>query len=221
MRGAWGAGALLAAALLGCGGDPATKVCEPGATLACTCEDGRAGAAVCAADRTTFEACVCGQGAASGSGGAGSSSSSMGGGACSQDLSNLGQGDFEVHLELATTQAGQVAVVNQRHVCAQGMFWDLRLYDGRLGMETDDPDHPYVLLESQRTVNDGQPHAIRVARANLQLEIEIDGATDASTSSETAFAALPPLAEGADVCASTDGTVDFAGTLTDVCVARP
>jgi hypothetical protein len=50
--------ALFALALAACGA-PAPPVCTPGASLACTCVDGRAGAQVCSADGAALGACVC------------------------------------------------------------------------------------------------------------------------------------------------------------------
>lgn len=49
----------LALVAIGCSSPPTTAVCAPGATMACVCTDGRAGAQSCNPDGSGFDACVC------------------------------------------------------------------------------------------------------------------------------------------------------------------
>src|SRR5258706_9335725 len=82
---------------------------------------------------------------------------------CTGDLSNVGNGDFHVSFMLTTNQAGIVALASQRGICMHGRFWDVHLVNGAISPETDDGVR-YTSFNSTRTVNDGKPHAIVVAR---------------------------------------------------------
>jgi hypothetical protein len=146
-------------------------------------------------------------------------------GPCITDLSGIGTGDFRIAFSLSTTQTGQVALLNQRNVCFFGMFWDLRLYNGVLDVQTDDGTN---FVEFKTTVpplvNDGNLHAVVVHRVAQIITVTIDGALAGTSTAQTSFGSLPPFQTGHDPCQSgpmKDGTVGFAGTLENVCITAP
>jgi len=71
--------AALFLAFTGCGGSSggSSKVCAPGASVSCTCTDGRTGAQTCQASGEGYGECTCAPG--SGGGGTGASAGSSGG----------------------------------------------------------------------------------------------------------------------------------------------
>jgi hypothetical protein len=147
-------------------------------------------------------------------------------GPCITDLSGIGTGDFHIAFSMATTQTGQVALLNQRNVCFFGLFWDLRIYSGTLDVQTDDSANNFV--EFQTTVppllNDGNLHAVVVHRAAQVITVTIDGTPAGTSSDVSSFASLPALQTGHDPCETgpmKDGTVSFAGTLKNVCITAP
>ncbi len=210
---------LLALTVISCGESTPAAVCLSGAEVACRCDDGALGAATCSADGSGFEACSCnGQ---PGSGGASSSSSaSSGSGGCSNDLSNTGTNDFHFTVDLSTTQTALVSVANQRSVCEQSPFWEIRLNSGNVMVDTDDGTTLVELIGTIPVV-DGNQHALAVSRVAEVLTIEVDGMTAGTVSCPTPFAALPPIPMGTDVCSTVDGTQPFSGTLGTVCVKSP
>lgn len=150
---------------------------------------------------------------------------------CTEDLSNIGTGDFHVSLTLTTSQQGLVAVVNQRSACGGGMYWDVRIESGHMVVETDDgvfePDgavkeDPRTTLTSNVTANDGDPHCIRIDRVAEVLSIRVDGVLTGSASSVSSFQVLAPLAMGTDPCEGTvDMTMALTGTISGLCVGGP
>jgi hypothetical protein len=120
------------------------------------------------------------------------------------DLSGVGTGDFQISFVVDTAQTGWVALLNQRGICNHGVFWDARMSDGRVQMETDDGTN-YTSLLSPKVVNDGVEHSILITRVNGTLSIIIDGAVTASAASAASFTSLPPLATGTDVCVGLGG----------------
>lgn len=141
---------------------------------------------------------------------------------CTGDLSNLGTGDFHVNFTITTAQGnGEVAVISQRDVCSNGMFWDVRMGNGQLGVETDDGQGDYTAISGTTVVNDGQPHQVKIARVSGTISFTIDGAAAGSTTSPASFSALPALVSGTDICVGQDSTVVFVGTLANVCVGSP
>jgi hypothetical protein len=141
---------------------------------------------------------------------------------CTGNLSNVGTADFHVSLTVTTTQAGLVALVNQRATCAPSVFWDIRMQDGLLFVEVDDVTHYTALSEAGTSINDGVSHAVRVERAASVVTAYVDGVEMSASPAPEALGALPPLASGTDVCVtSSDGTAAFIGTITNVCVGSP
>jgi hypothetical protein len=137
---------------------------------------------------------------------------------CVEDLSSISTGSFHVSFTVQTTQAGSVALVNQRGTCDLQPYWDVRLENGNVQAETDDGGTFYHVTTSGTLVNDGQPHAILVERVQGTLSIFIDGVQSASTSSLSGFAKLPPFEVGLDPCDNVDGTVALVGSLTNLCL---
>jgi hypothetical protein len=145
------------------------------------------------------------------------------GGACPQDLSNIGMGDFRVEFAITTAQTQFAALVNQRAVCSHGGFWDVRMTSGGLfAVETDDGTSYTPLTTTGPRVNDGLSHDVRVQRVAGMLTVYLDGTPTGSASSPASFGQLAPLRTGTDVCTPTiDGTMTLAGTITDLCVTSP
>ena len=141
--------------------------------------------------------------------------------ACSgRDLSNVGAGDFVVSFTLQTVQKDQViALVNQRLLCGNGVFWDVRLVSGLVYLEIADIEHGLTFLMSQgQTLFDGKPHAIVVSRNSGTARIDVDGAPSGSIATPQSMTQLPPLKVGTDVCLGVNGTVALQGSLTSLCV---
>lgn len=112
-------------------------------------------------------------------------------------------------------------MVNQRTACMHGMFWDVRLDDGPLAIESDDGTN-YATFASTVSVNDGNTHNVVFTRIAGTLTVNVDGTPSGSVTSLSSFASLAPLAVGTDTCiAFGDGTVAFSGTLGNVCVTSP
>ncbi len=143
--------------------------------------------------------------------------------ACTGDLSNVGTGDFHISATITTVQGGRVALANQRSACNFGVFWDIRIQNGLLFIETDDNVHYTNLVSTGKTVNDGQPHDLLVKRAAGTLTAYVDGVASGSLSSAASLASLPPLVSRMDPCIGNpnDATVTFVGTIANLCVARP
>src|SRR5258708_3656142 len=143
---------------------------------------------------------------------------------CVGDLSNIGTRDFRISFSLTTSQGSEGALVNQRSTCSFGMFWDIRLLNGALFIETDDGQNYMQLTTSGRVVNDGQAHAVLVRRTSASVTVQIDGAAAGTGVSQASFARLPPVVSGMDPCQvglMKDNTAAFKGTLTNLCVSAP
>jgi hypothetical protein len=142
---------------------------------------------------------------------------------CTQDLSNIGTGDFRIAFTINSTQTGPVALMSQRDICNRGVFWDVRMYDGSATLELDDnvtyPDTQS--LGTNAVLNDGITHTVVFARASGTVTVTVDGAPDNSLADMTNFTALPALQQGTDVCSCCDGTQDLVGTLAGICVGAP
>ncbi len=155
--------------------------------------------------------------------------------ACINDLSNIKTADFHVSFRLTTSQAGWVALANQRSVCKLGAFWEIRVCSpghddcpvaGGLMVETggSNASSQYNSLYSTTALADGQPHEITVARVAGALKITIDGRASGSGESKASFGALPPLLVGTDACIGYTGdpTVALAaGSLSNLCITSP
>jgi hypothetical protein len=149
------------------------------------------------------------------------------GGACTQDLSNIGLGDFRIAFTIQTSATVGSAVVNQRGNCAAGIYWDVRMQaNGALAIETDNNTlRPagYTILGGTIPINDGATHGVVITRTGGLLAIRVDGVLDPTDAGATSTATFDttlgaPLRIGTDVCDGIDGTVALSGTVTSVCV---
>ncbi len=161
---------------------------------------------------------------------------------CSNDLSNVGTGDFSISFKVQTAlgDAGapaMVALLDQRASCGSGggAYWSLRMQNGELYVETMAPAdggtaYTHAYSAGPRLDDDAQ-HGVEVERVSGSLYVLVDGSQvniggGSSVASTASFASLPALRVGTDPCAAAvdaggDGTLDFAatgGTIGDVCV---
>jgi hypothetical protein len=208
---------------------------QGGAGGAAGAESGGAGEAGAATGGTGATTGSGGAGATGGSaegGEAGASGASGEGGAapacdyrpisrCSDDLSNIGTGDFEIALELKTTAVSGSEIVSQRPACSSGYFWDLRMGNGLLGFELDDNQQHYVGCRGTVPVNDGEKHAIVIRRENLEVSLYVDCQLDVSCAAATNVSMpLPAVEVGSNPCSNpstTDGTIPLVGTVSGLC----
>src|SRR5262249_43170173 len=125
---------------------------------------------------------------------------------CTGDLSGIGTGDFHISFTLTTTATVLSAVLGQRGICDKGPMWDVRLTpQGELEVETDDTDvNNYTLIYTVGAMNNGLPHAVKIARVSGALTVTVDGVVSASTLAPASFGALPALMNGTDICDSMD-----------------
>src|SRR5262249_44829739 len=138
---------------------------------------------------------------------------------CTGDLSYVGTNDFHISFKITTTATVASAVVSQRATCDQAPMWDVRMTaQGQLGVETADGGAHYTGFYTIKTVNDGSPHLVALARTAGTLTVSIDGVVTGSSLSGAGFGVLPQLATGVDACDGQDGTSALVGTVTDLCV---
>jgi hypothetical protein len=137
---------------------------------------------------------------------------------CVHDLSNIGTGDFHISFSVMTTQAGLTALINQRATCDFGQFWDIRMNDGSLLVETDEGVNLSTCQTGGPRVNDGGRHSVTVARVNGAIAAFIDGAPVGTVVSTASLRQLTPLVSHSDPCDQIDGTRPFVGAVADVCL---
>jgi hypothetical protein len=161
------------------------------------------------------------EGGATGEGGAGGASEEVTcevAPTCSQDLSNIGTGDFSISFKITTTAQVSSGIVAQRQICMHSKFWDIRVRASGTGIsiETDDQVN-YTSLVAPMTIDDGAPHEVRICRKSGVIYAFADGTLSVQGASLTSFETLPSFASKTSVC-SAFGTVTLDGTLEDVCV---
>jgi hypothetical protein len=156
------------------------------------------------------------------------------GSACVGDLSNIGTGDFHISLTVTTARMTRTALVNQRASCATTFcmqpdtFWDIRLLNGALFIETSDSARNCSQVTTNGAssndggalVNDGQPHRVIVQRVAQTLTAYIDGVARGSAPSKSSFGQLPPVSK-TDPCEATGNTAPFLGSIANLCVTSP
>jgi hypothetical protein len=139
---------------------------------------------------------------------------------CIGDLSGVSTGSFLISFTFQTTQAGLVALLDQRATCSLGSsFWDIRLSSGALIVETDDSRAYTSFTASGPATNDGLPHDVVVERLAGNLVVVVDGVQVGSKAAAANFGRLPPLVVGADACDADGSTIALVGSLTNLCVA--
>jgi hypothetical protein len=161
--------------------------------------------------------------------------------ACIGGLSNIGTADFHISFTVKTSQAGFTALVSQRKTCLLGDYWDVRMADGHIQVETDDTvgaNHWTQLCAAVEggdagrctsvapadlppPVNDGRPHRVVIWRSSGNLQASVDALASSAVESPASFGSLAPVAIGSDPCEGVDGTVAFTGTLTNLCLSSP
>ncbi len=144
--------------------------------------------------------------------------------ACPGDLSNVRTGDFTIAFRMQTNQPDKiVALINQRYVCAQTIFWDVQLVNQQIYFELSDSsgEGGYLFINtSSPALNDDRPHDVLITRTNSVVQIVVDGKGVGTRTAGQDLGGLAPLRVGDDVCVGGDGTVKLLGTVTNICV-RP
>jgi hypothetical protein len=141
---------------------------------------------------------------------------------CTNDLSEIGTGDFEIKF---TIRAGGnqrlYAIMGQRAVCGHGYFWSVRILDGWLYVELDDDNQNYVSFWPYDYLVDGNVHRVVIRRISGVLSTMLDCGTPSFFAAPTDLAmTLAPLSNATnDVCIGID-TAPLEGFVTDHCV-RP
>jgi hypothetical protein len=89
---------------------------------------------------------------------------------------------------------------------------------GNLGVEVyDGSGGTYVNITDSRTINDGAPHRIAVARSGSLLTIDVDGVFNTYPSQPImSLGTLSPMNVGIDPTCT--GVRKISGSLTDVCL---
>lgn len=145
---------------------------------------------------------------------------------CVTTLDGVGTGDFTIEFTVASSAAiaSAMAVIGQRATCDHSVMWDVRIVStNQLFIEFDNSDAPYTAFLTTRTVNDGAPHAVVIARRGGAVSVTIDGFVDTTAvSAAQSFPAgsLAALSLGSDVCQGQDGTVALSGSVNNVCLSR-
>ena len=135
---------------------------------------------------------------------------------CTQDLKNIGTGAFSISFTLKTTQPDAViALANQRSVCSNGVYWDIRLVNGLVYVEISDLQTGLATFAVPGSpLNDGAAHDIVVRRALRRVLVTVDGKVSTSGMANQSFDdTLFPLRTGKDVCVGTDKTMPLDATL--------
>jgi hypothetical protein len=133
------------------------------------------------------------------------------------DLSSIGTGNFAIGFILQSGPTTDTyAVMGQRNVCGHGDFWDIRVVDGHLTVETDDGTN-YTALTSSTVVTDNVQRTVLIQRVNEELSISFNGAVDSSATSASSFGFLPPPSTSqvrpVYGCVGVDGTQEFEGSM--------
>jgi hypothetical protein len=141
---------------------------------------------------------------------------------CSNDLSNIGTGDFEIALELRSPAVSASAIASQRQSCGESYFWDLRMADGLLGFELDDNGAHYAACRGTVPVNDRNTHSIVIRRESLVVSMYVDCQLDVTCSMPASLSMpLPAVEVGFSPCSdagSGDGTSPLIGKVSSLCV---
>ena len=174
--------------------------------------------------RVGFEIEPDGDGGGTGGDGAGPGDGAIGDGAvgaCANDLSGIGAGDFEIRFTLATLATVKTSLVFQRAACGTGPHWDVSLGDGgRAGLAVCEiaAGGSVGSTPTMMPVNDGAAHVVVCRRVAGVLSVILDGGPANTQVFSAPLGTLPPMAVG-----SGHPCTDLAplvGSITDVCVRR-
>jgi hypothetical protein len=141
---------------------------------------------------------------------------------CTDDLSGIGTGDFEVKFTIrASGQATSYAIMGQRDVCNHGYFWSVRALAGYLYVELDDNNQNYVACWPYDYLVDDKVHRVVIRRVSGVLSTMLDcGPVTTCAAPTNLSTTLPPLRNTTnDPCIGVD-TFPLFGSVTDRCV-RP
>jgi hypothetical protein len=138
---------------------------------------------------------------------------------CTNDLSNIGTGDFTIGFRIASTVPdGMSAILAQRLTCSRGQLWYATLNHGHIGFTLDDGAN-FASMGFVHPVNDGAEHTVRICRTAGTIRIVIDGEVAGMLPGNmTSFGLLPPVQAKTNVCVGVDATKELVGTLSDVCI---
>ncbi|MDF3072296.1 MAG: hypothetical protein K0R38_7897 [Polyangiaceae bacterium] len=137
---------------------------------------------------------------------------------CSQDLSNVGTGDFSISFEITTNAQVNSAIVSQRQICMHSKFWEVALLANGAGISVETDDQvSYTSFVGPMKVNDGAPHEVRVCRKSGVIYVFADGTLRSQAASVTTLTTLPAFASKTTVCTSY-GRTALVGALENVCV---
>lgn len=142
----------------------------------------------------------------------------------------LGGADFSVTFSIDTSQTGTVSVLGNHVVgCGQGRFWDVRLYNGLVGIELDgndsasgfDPSQD-LLVFSDVAVNDGHWHTVVISRAGGVVSVAVDGQNGDLGSSGQLINVTnqSDMRLGVDGCVGVDGSHALRGLVDDIVISR-
>jgi len=141
---------------------------------------------------------------------------------CSGTLAQVGTGDFSIAFTLTTATTARSALISQRAICMHSRFWDIQLGTlaagiSALSVQLDDQSN-FTAFGAPVSLNDGQPHEVRVCRKAGQVYAFSDGVLIGQAASAVNFTTLPALVTLTTTCTPYDGTVTLDGTVTGVCV---
>lgn len=151
---------------------------------------------------------------------------------CVTDLSGVGLGDWRVSFDVATTEIGYQALVNQASVCQQSCSgpnlpaeWDIyQLAGGQVSVAT---SGSVSVAANGPRINDGAVHHVEASRVGGMLSIAVDDVQMyPAVADDNAFGSLPPIVVGSDPCANGPGIAGcpavpaLQGKLTNMCLQR-
>lgn len=141
---------------------------------------------------------------------------------CSGTLAQIGTGDFSIAFTITTSTTARSGIISQRAICMHSKFWDIQLGTlaagvANLSVQLDDQSN-FTAFGAPATLNDGQPHEVRVCRKAGQVYAFSDGVLIGQAASAVSFSTLPALTTLTTTCTPYDSTVNLDGTVTGVCV---
>lgn len=131
---------------------------------------------------------------------------------------DLGGGNFTLSFLIKTSSTRQEGVIGKRPVCNHGVMWDVRMGSGRLGVELDRNNSPYLTLSTVTAINDGQWHHVALERSGTRVSWWVDGREDSFRidSVQPFIANTAPLIIGRSTCTNVDPTSWFTGQLDEI-----
>jgi alpha-tubulin suppressor-like RCC1 family protein len=136
---------------------------------------------------------------------------------------NFGANDFSIEFWIQTTSTRAESVLGKRPACDGDStgFWDMRISNGKLGMELMAPGvTDYLQLNATRQVNDGVYHHIAFVRQGTNGTLYIDGTFEVSGSTPgvTYLNTSGDFVIGRSACVGVDGTQYLTGQMDEITV---